>query len=387
MVHFGETLWFLPEVLMLRFSGLILLLAASGFLSQSNPKPVDATANNPMPSGSLGPASPMLEPRSGHTATLLPDGKVLIVGGMRRNQDFYRSSELYDPVTGKFQAAGDMAIARVGHAAVLLHSGKVLIVGGWVGHGETDSAEIYDPSTGKFSTLAKMTSRRGRPAATLLTNGDVLITGGGASYGPGGIASAELFHAATDDFEPLGPMHSARIAQTTTVLRDGRVLIAGGRADSVTASAEIFDPATKKFTVTGNLLAARYKHSAGLLPDGRVLLAGGSDDRDWSGTMNSAEIYDPKNQTFTAASPLNESRFKLPPEAVQLSSGQLLFAGGSKTVEVYDPASRKFLLAAGQIDAARHFMTATKLNDGSVLLAGGYPDNDRAINETWIYHP
>jgi hypothetical protein len=59
----------------------------------------------------------MLEPRSGHTATLLPDGKVLIVGGMRRNQDFYRSSELYNPVTGKFQNAGDMAIPRVGHAA------------------------------------------------------------------------------------------------------------------------------------------------------------------------------------------------------------------------------------------------------------------------------
>jgi hypothetical protein len=82
----------------------------------------------------------MLEPRSGHTATLLPDGKVLIVGGMRRNQDFYRSAELYDPATGKFQPAGDMAIARVGHAAVLLHSGRVLIMGGWIGHGATDSA-------------------------------------------------------------------------------------------------------------------------------------------------------------------------------------------------------------------------------------------------------
>jgi Kelch motif len=115
------------------------------------------------------------------------------------------------------------------------------------------------------------------------------------------------------------------------------------------------------------LLTARYKHSEGLLPDGRVLIAGGSDDRDWTGKLNTAEIYDPEKQTFTAASPLNESRFKLP-EAVQLSSGQLLFAGGSKTVEVYDHVSRKFLIASGEMDTARHFMTATKLNDGSVLL-------------------
>jgi hypothetical protein len=77
----------------------------------------------------------------------------------------------------------------------------------------------------------------------------------------------------------------------------------------------------------------------------------------------------------------------LPPEAVQLSTGQLLFAGGSKTVEVYDPVSHKFLIATDQIDTARHFMTATKLKDGSVLLTGGYPDNDHATNEAWIYHP
>jgi hypothetical protein len=372
---------------MLRFSGLILFLAASGFLYESNPGPARTIASGASLSGSLKSASPMLEPRSGHTATLLPDGKVLIVGGMRRNQDFYRSAELYDPATAKFQATGDMAIPRVGHAAVLLHSGKVLVVGGWIGHGETDSAELYDPATGKFSSLTKMTSKRGGLAATLLVNGDVLITGGGDTTGPGGIASAEIFHVATSTFEPLPTMHSARIEQTTTVLRNGRVLIAGGRADSVTASAEMFDPAAKKFTVTGALLTARYKHSAGLLPDGRVLIAGGSDDRDWHGTLNSAEIYDPAKQTFSAASPLNDSRFKLPREAVQLSSGQLLFAGGSKTVEVYDPASHKFLIATGQIDTARHFMTATKLRDGTVLLAGGYPDNDRATNETWIYNP
>lgn len=90
------------------------------------------------PAGSVSPASPMLEPRSGHTATLLQDGKVLIAGGMRRNQDFYSSAELFDPATGKFQATGAMSVARVGHAAVLLRSGKVLIGGdGWAAAART----------------------------------------------------------------------------------------------------------------------------------------------------------------------------------------------------------------------------------------------------------
>src|SRR5262249_12578532 len=234
------------------------------------------------------------EPRSGHSATLLLSGKVLIAGGMRRNQDFYRSAELYDSATGKFQSTGEMNQARVGHAAVLLQSGKVLIAGGWIGHGSTDSAELYDPATGEFTMIAKMTSPRGRPSATLLTNGDVLIAGG-ADRGntPGGIASAEIFRAATLKFEAVGHMHEAPISHTATLLRDGRVLIAGGRGESVTAGAELYDPASRQFSLTANMLAARYKHTAGLLPDGRVLIAGGSDDRDWHGSMNSAEIYDP----------------------------------------------------------------------------------------------
>ena len=81
--------------------------------------------------GSITSTGSMIEPRSGHSATLLPDGMILVAGGMRRNQDFYRSAELYDPATGRFQPTGQMSVARVGQAAVLLKSGKVLIAGGW----------------------------------------------------------------------------------------------------------------------------------------------------------------------------------------------------------------------------------------------------------------
>jgi Kelch motif len=161
------------------------------------------------------------------------------------------------------------------------------------------------------------------------------------------------------------------------------VMIAGG----VAASAELYDPKRGVFGEIGGLGTARCKHTAGLLPDGRVLIAGGSDSRGWNGNLSSAEVYDPRTGKFTAASSMNDSRFKLPDEAVQLPSGKLLIAGGSRKVEVYDPATGKFLLAAGQQDEPWHFMSETKLRDGSVLLAGGYPNNDRATAQAWIYRP
>jgi len=338
--------------------------------------------------GSIQSISQMIEPRSGHTATLLPNGKVLIAGGMRRNQDFYKSAELYDPATSKFLPAGDMNERRVSPIAVLLGSGKVLIAGGWVGHGCTDSAELYDPATGRFTMLpSRMTARRGHARATLLENGDVLITGGADHDSPGGVASAEVFHPATATFQAVGTMHFARVAHTATLLRDGRVLIVGGRGDNVNATAEIYDPKTSRFTETGSLLTARYKHTAGVLPDGRVLIAGGSDERDWTGNLNSAEVYDPRTGRFAPASPLNDSRFKLPEEAVLLESGNLLVAGGSKSIEIFDQSAGKFQLAGGQISDAWHFMTETKLKDGSVLLAGGYANDDRATAQAWIYRP
>lgn len=337
--------------------------------------------------GSIRPAAPMLEPRSSHSATLLPNGKVLIAGGMRRNQQFYRSAELYDPTSGKFEPTGEMGMARVGHAAILLSSGKVLIAGGWVGHAATNSAELYDPLTGKFTSIAGMTAKRGQPSATLLSNGDILIAGGGDQVSPGGVASAEVFRSATLTFESVGSMHYSCLSHTATLLADGRVLIAGGRGDTVTASAELYDPHSKRFIETGKMLTPRYKHTAGVLPDGRVLIAGGSDERDWKGTINSAEIFDPATGKFTATAPMNDPRFKLPDEAAQLPSGRLLIAGGSTQVEVYDPATGKFLLASGQMNEPWHFMSETLLKDGSVLLTGGYPNSDQATTLAWLYRP
>jgi hypothetical protein len=255
-----------------------------------------------------------------------------------------------------------------------------------VGHEGTDSAELYDPDTGKFTLIAKMTTLRGRPSATLLANGDVLIAGGEIRENKS-LASAEIFHVKTLSFQATGSMHDARIAHTATLLNDGRVLVAGGYAGGVLSGAELYDPGKGTFSETGRLSSARCKHTAGILPDGRVLIAGGSDSRGWNGSLSSAEVYDPRSGKFATTSPMNDGRFKLPDEAVQLPSGRLLIAGGSREAEVYDPTSGKFLLASGEMNDKWHYMSETRLRDGSVLLAGGYPNNDQATAQTWIYRP
>jgi hypothetical protein len=338
--------------------------------------------------GSITASASMLEPRSGHSATLLRDGRVLIAGGMRRNQDFYRSAEIFDPARNKFESTGSMTEVRVSHIAVLLKSGKVLIAGGWIGMETTASAELYDPATRKFTRITSMTSRRARPTATLLDNGDVLIAGGQDRDGfNNSLSSAEIFHASTMTFARIVSMHEPRIAHTATLLRDGRVLIAGGRGSSVTARAEIFDPKTNSFSETGSLATARYKATAAQMADGRVLIAGGSDERDWKGTLSSAEVFDPRTGKFSATAAMGNARFKLPDEAVRLANGEVLIAGGSREVEIYRPESGTFKTVPGTLSDNWHYMSETMLKDGSVLLAGGYPNNDRATSETWIYRP
>ncbi|MFI5258937.1 MAG: Kelch repeat-containing protein [Candidatus Limnocylindrales bacterium] len=318
--------------------------------------------------------------RDGPTATRLKNGKVLVVGGKVASGSVATktvSAELYDPASGMFTATGSMADARWGHTATLLNDGRVLVVGGADlsdGFNNLKSAEIYDPGTGKFTVTGSMAVGRADHTATLLADGRVLIAGGTNSIG---LDSAEIYDPATGRFSPTGSMTVARQDQTATRLQDGRVLIAGGTANGVTgpfgvlASAEIYDPSTGKFTATGSMSTPRQGPTATLLPDGTVMVIGGLDQD--SALIRSAESYDPAARTFGGAGAWGFGSTATR-TAVLLSDGQTLLTIGQDrpgaNAETWDGGHNNFY-SAGSTTLNVACQTATLLPSGLVLLLGG----------------
>ncbi len=336
------------------------------------------------PTGSLNVA------RGLHTATLLPNNKVLVAYGS--NSSAYTnltgyvglsSIELYDAGTGTFtEIVGDSGGGIYGHTATLFQTGKVLLAGGFVnsvwdyGPSTSDNgAGLYDSATGVFSGTGNMTANRGDHTATLLANGKVLIAGGADQDPSGtGLASAELYDPSTGTFTQTGSMAVGRFLHTATLLQNGKVLIVGGALTSASgpdATAEVYDPATGIFTVTGAMATAREQHTATLLADGRVLIVGGATSAGPSAPTATAEVYDPSTGSFSVTGSMAEARTYH--TAALLPSGKVLVAGGgdeNSTAEVYDPVTGSFSITGG-MEIGRSGHTATLLPNGSVLVAGG----------------
>ena len=206
----------------------------------------------------------LLSASTGTTATRLLDGRILVTGGIssRDTSAPERSAELYDPVSGRWSEAAPMNVARTGHTATLLPEGQVLVVGGGCcGKAAIASAELFDPVTGKWTETGQLASARRWHSAVLLADGKVLVYGGDNN----GVAvkSAELYDTATGTW---GATSSPRNDGAAVRLADGRVLVKGQ------ASGEVYDPAKGSWSSVGGPTHGRADYTATLLLDGRVLV-------------------------------------------------------------------------------------------------------------------
>lgn len=251
--------------------------------------------------------SSMINARVNPTATLLKNGKVLIVGGYSVNSDCcaLSSAEIFDPRKSSFTATGFMAVARRNHTANLLSNGRVLVAGGYNGQdGNTDGSgnvnapELYDPITGTFDATGNMSSARRYPTATTLLNGKVLIAGG-YDGNSAAMSSTETYQARTGSFELSGDMLVPRGRHTATRLLNGQVMVAGGYDSSgqTIASAEIYNPKTGTFSSTGSMTIPRWRHTETRLLSGDILIAGGSDG---TAAVASAELYNARRSSHSA---------------------------------------------------------------------------------------
>jgi N-acetylneuraminic acid mutarotase len=321
----------------------------------------------------------MNNPRAGHTATLLGNGKILITGGANGAGVPLASAEIYDPKSTRLTpTAGPMNVPRAGHAAVRLKSGRVLIVGG----GSSTTAEIYDPASDTFRlTGGELMTARVAETATLLANGTVLVAGGLDNFGEA-LNTAEIYNSITDRFSPANSkMIAARAIHAAALLKGGSVLLVGGSTDSnlthAIASAEIYNAKTGSFTATGSMASERTGPAAIFVSDGTVLVTGGVDS---TGTiLSTAEVFDPKAGSFSATeTPMSTAR--LFHAMASLKNGRVLVSGGRALVgsrflsvtstDIYDPRTRSFS-AGPTMTSPRDSHTATLFSMGRVLITGG----------------
>jgi hypothetical protein len=277
------------------------VLFAGGYLNGNS---ANASAQAVLYEPTTGETTPiqMTAARTYHTMTLLSGTRALLAGGFDGDV-VLSSAEIFDETTRQFTATGSMGVARARHAAALLPDGRVLITGGLVpvgGGPATDiakSTEIFDPVSGTFTPGPDMAAARFNHSAIALDDGRVLVLGGN------GLKSAEAYDPASGTFSPVGDMEvSHGLGHQAVKLLGGRVLVVGGDSTNhiqPSAVAEVFDPATDEFLRVGDMTTTRMLHFAVLFQTtGEVVIGGGQDAS--GNILKSAEVYDPTSNSFTA---------------------------------------------------------------------------------------
>jgi N-acetylneuraminic acid mutarotase len=329
-------------------------------------------------------ADSMSYSRAEHAATLLDDGRVLVAGGfgavgaaVAATTASLNTVEIYDPSTNTWTTKAAMSAQRAGLTATRLPSGKVLVAGGLSGATYSATAEVYNPATNTWVATSNSIpgGARARHTATLLGNGKVLVVGGMTTGGLS-TATAALYDPVTSLWLPAGPLATGRFYHSATLLANGKVLIAGGVNSGTTSvsSAELYNPATNTFSAAPAMPAVRQQHSETLLASGKVLLVGGVGAS--TASIATTAIYDPTANSWAAGASLASARKGH--EAALLSDGTVVAFGGvdgttyRTTEETYNPTANTWAVVATGHNETHAFLTATTLQNGRVLMAGGY---------------
>jgi hypothetical protein len=337
--------------------------------------------------------SVMTRPRVDHTWTLLPDGRVAAIGGSTEAGKAWATpatDDLYDPASGAWSRGKAMARGRAGHTATVLADGRVLVVGGneltegkdgptFVASGN----EVWDPRRDVWSGTGALASPRDLQSATLLTDGRVLVAGGQHQVLRNAVPEAELFDGKAGKFTRAGALAMPRILHAAVPLARGRAAVVGGTsiatksvAAKKLASIEIWDPSTKAWSAGPSLSRARASATATVLPDGKVLVVGGSDERHQH--IAAAELCDLDGGKCVPAGNLATARSEH--IAVALRDGRVLVTGGwtganpatpdvAATAEVWNGTSWRSL---GRVTDREPRASAVVLSDGTVLVSGGH---------------
>lgn len=305
------------------------VLIAGGDASSGGSNPLSSSEIYDPTSGTFSSPIFLSGPRALHTATPLPSGHVALIGGYDGTGPYPGGAlgtvETYDPDTATFSITGQLITPRYGHTATMLPNGDILIAGGYY-ISDLASAELYHPPTGTSTPTASMAVARFCPTATRLLDGRVLIAGGGRPENNDLIVSAEVYDPNSGTFSMTGSMTTERPFGTATVLDSGKVLVTGVNAYSFVAgsgpSSEIYDPFSGAFAPTNDMLLPAMWHAATPLPNGGILLTGGHPS-----DPPVAQLYDPLTGAFHYAGFLVSGRRVLHTSTL-LNDGNVLLAGG-----------------------------------------------------------